>query len=98
MTPSITAGVLAGDMAQASFPASSGDSRWESSFHHGGTAITGQAGILGTVMATDTPGVMDTGMAGTVGIVITHIMDTITNTRGITIHMTDRSIPMSIAP
>jgi hypothetical protein len=52
-------------------------------------------------MATDTPGVtaMDiAGMVGTVGIVITHIMDTIIDTLGIPIHMTDISIPMSIAP
>jgi hypothetical protein len=38
------------------------------------------------------------GMVGTVGIVITRIMDTIMDTSGITIHMTDISIPMSIAP
>jgi len=77
MTPTITAGVLAGAMVRGLCQASSGDSRWESSFHHGGTAVTGPAGIPGMVTVTgmDTPGLMDTGMAGIMGIIITHIMD-----------------------
>ena len=81
--PSIAAGVLGGGMERGLCPASSGGSRWESSFHHGGTAITGQAGILGMVMAMDTPGggggtAMDTAMDTVVGtpvIVITRITD-----------------------
>ena len=52
MTPFITAGVLAGAMARGLCPVSSGGSRWESSFHRGGTAVTGQVGIPGMAMVT----------------------------------------------
>ena len=80
MTPSTAAGVVGGVMGRGLCPASSGGSRWESSFHHGGTALTGQAGIPGMAMATDTPGATAMDTVGTAMVMVGTAMDTVVGT------------------
>jgi hypothetical protein len=98
MTLFITAGVSAGAMARGLYLASSGGSRWGSSFHRGGTAVIGRVGIPGMAMVTgtDTPGatvMAIMGMDGIPDITITHMMDIVAV---IPIPIECISIPVSI--